>query len=82
MLDAALNEAPQVAASIAQKGAAAFKKWLGELPEGAKALVIGHSPFLELIAYGLFDQKIKALAPCEGFQIIEDRERLSLSDKR
>ena len=78
MLAAALNDDPDTARAIAHKGAEAFKVWLNELPHDAHALVIHHSPFLELIAYSLFGVQLPQLQPCEGFTIIEELDKLRL----
>lgn len=78
MLTAALTEEPRIAKDIAQKGAEAFRAWLNELPDGTHALVVGHSPFFELVAYDLFGVTLPQLQPCEGFKIIEKAGKLSL----
>ena len=58
---------------MAEEGAESFRKFVGFLPEEANALVVDHSPFLELLAYGLFDVVMKQLDFCEGF-VIEEHE--------
>lgn len=79
MLQAALNKAPTTARAIAVQSAASFKKWIDSLPDETKALVVGHSPFLELMLYGLFEKTLPQLGYCEGFEITETNGELRLS---
>lgn len=72
MLQAALQKEGKVAHEIAEMSAASFKKWIASLPDGANVLVVGHSPFLELMVYGLFGIVLPQLLYCEGFIITED----------
>jgi hypothetical protein len=76
MLQAALDEEPDLTNNIASKAATSFQRWIASLPDGSHALVVGHSPFMELIAYGLFGKILKQLQPCEGFRIIEESGEL------
>jgi hypothetical protein len=76
-LSAALEKEPELTKLIARRGADSFRKWIDTLPEGTNALVVGHSPFLELIAYGLFEVIMPQLEPCEGFRIVEKENKLS-----
>lgn len=78
MFAAALSSAPDAALWIARRGAESFRDWLARLPDNSRSLVIGHSPFLELIILGLFNKKIKALKPCDGFCVTEDNGEFSL----
>lgn len=73
MMRAALQEEPILSQKMAEEGAESFRKFVGFLPEEANALVVDHSPFLELLAYGLFDVVMKQLDFCEGF-VIEEHE--------
>lgn len=57
----------------------AVSDWmLKELPPGARALVIGHSPMLEMIAFDLFGEKIAPLDFLDGFRIAASRDRQEL----
>ncbi len=78
MVQAALEKEALIAQDIARKSAVSFKHWLALLPDGMDALVVSHSPFMELMAYGLFDTILPQLGYCEGFEIIEDKSRLTL----
>jgi len=68
---AALKEEPEIAQRVAKEGAESFRRFVEQLPDGACALVVDHSPFLELVVYGLFDVVMKQLGFCEGFVIEE-----------
>jgi broad specificity phosphatase PhoE len=78
MLQGALDDEPELTNEIASKAASSFRRWLSTLPNGTHALVVGHSPFMELIPYGLFNSVLKQLQPCEGFCISEENEELRL----
>lgn len=71
MLTCALASSPQVAKRIADASAKAFRDWIATLPENARVLVVHHSPFLELMVYGLFGVRLPQLQPLEGFRIVE-----------
>jgi broad specificity phosphatase PhoE len=78
MLLAVLKEQPELAGRVATQSSEVFRIWLNELPDNAHALVIDHSPALELIAYGLLGVTIPQLQTCEGFIITEKDGELSL----
>ena len=78
MMQAALNQDAEVANKVAHDGAEAFQTWIATLPENANVLVVHHSPFLELIAYGLFGEVMPRLQPCEGFQVVEENGVLKM----
>jgi hypothetical protein len=46
-----------------------FKEWALSLPRGERVLVIGHSPHLELLAYGLSHARLTGLKECQGFRV-------------
>lgn len=75
---AAMTEDTEVAEKVAKAAAASFTAWIATLPEGAHVLVIHHSPFLEMIAYGLFGTTMPELEPCDGFFIIAENGELRL----
>lgn len=78
MVQAALEKEASIAQYIAEKSAISFRHWLAYLPDGMNALVVSHSPFLELMAYGLFDTILPQLGYCEGFEITENEGILSI----
>ena len=53
----------------------ALRRVVEGLPEGGRALIIGHSPTNEAAVYGLAGQTIGALGKGEGVLVIEDGGR-------
>ncbi|MEI7741471.1 MAG: histidine phosphatase family protein [bacterium] len=78
MMQAALENEPALTNTLAKEAAASFLRWIASLPDDTNALVVGHSPFFEMIALGLFDEVLPQLQPCEGFRIIEENGALRL----
>lgn len=66
MLVCTLRDEGDLSRKIAGLAAESFKAWAKELPDECHALVVGHSPFLELIILSLFGRQIKQFQPCEG----------------
>jgi phosphohistidine phosphatase SixA len=79
MVEAAFAFDEALAKKIANETASLFRDWVKNLPEGTRALVVGHSPSLELMWYGLFGEKIAGLAECQGFYIGVDGVRTMFS---
>lgn len=46
-----------------------FNEWVLSLPRDAHVLVIGHSPHLEFLMYGLTRVRMAALRECQGFRV-------------
>jgi broad specificity phosphatase PhoE len=63
---------PELVKSEAQRFASALRDLLADLPEGERALVVGHSPMLEAAIYGLTGQVIEPLSKGSGALVIED----------
>ncbi len=78
MFQALLKKESSAANRLASQTARAFKIWLSKQPNKSNILVVGHSPFSELVALGLFGVTLPQLQPCDGFRIIEDRGVLRL----
>ncbi len=78
MLQAVLEQEAEVGQVVAAEAAKAFVLWLKDLPEEAHALVVGHSPFLELMIYGLFNKQLTQFQPCDGACITFNDGVLSL----
>jgi len=53
--------------------ASALRQVAGRLPEGGRALVVGHSPASEAAVFGLAGRIIPPLGKGEGVLLIEDR---------
>jgi broad specificity phosphatase PhoE len=82
MMQAALEGEPERTNALARKAATAFKRWLSALPENTNVLVVGHSPFIEIVAFGLFEKVIPQLQPCEGIRIVEQDQGYQLAELR
>ncbi|PJC24376.1 hypothetical protein CO057_03135 [Candidatus Uhrbacteria bacterium CG_4_9_14_0_2_um_filter_41_50] len=80
MMQAALQKDSVRAESIAKESAQAFTNWVASMPDDSRVLVVHHSPFLELMVYGLFNKVLPQLQPCEGCVIIENHGKLQLTD--
>ncbi len=72
MVRAALAADRDLSARAASEGSQLFRRWALALPENANALVVGHSPYMELILHGLSDVLIPGLAECQGFRVHVD----------
>lgn len=69
MVLAALDLNRDLAERVAAEGARLFREWTSALPENAKALLVGHSPYLELICFGMHNVVIPGLKECQGFRL-------------
>jgi phosphohistidine phosphatase SixA len=45
-----------------------------EIPDGGKALAVGHTPLVEEAALGLTGTVVQPLAECEGIRLIRDED--------
>lgn len=82
MMLAALERAPEVTNTLVQESAKAFLKWVKEMPEKAKVLVVNHSPAIEILILGLTGTVIKQLEPCEGVKLSIDQGEVSFEEIR
>lgn len=57
---------------LSRKIADLFRTWAEGFPEGSRALVIGHSPHVELLSYGLTDSLVSGLKECQGIRVHVD----------
>ncbi|HBR80919.1 TPA: hypothetical protein DEA21_04775 [Candidatus Uhrbacteria bacterium] len=79
MLQAAFAHNSELSLKTATEGAKKFLGWTEQLLPDARVLVVGHSPYSELIVYGLTGKNIPALKECQGFRIlINDDDRLEV----
>lgn len=72
MYAAVRQVAPQVVLDIARDGGRLFREWAEALPHNASVLVIGHSPYLEMIVEDVTGIALRAFAPCEGATLAWD----------
>ena len=69
MMSTALATDPELADLAARRCAEKFRAWLPSFPDGSRALVVGHSPNMELLALGLTGIAIPGLSECRGFRL-------------
>jgi phosphohistidine phosphatase SixA len=55
---------------------------LEEVPEGARALAVGHTPLIERATLGLTGREIEPLAECEGVEFTLEGTALSVRELR
>jgi phosphohistidine phosphatase SixA len=78
-----LYREPQLCAEIGRHAAVIFRKWLHELPDEARVLVVGHSPFMEFMIMDMFGGAIiPGLRFCDGLRIVERSRRLTVETPR
>ncbi|NQV12585.1 histidine phosphatase family protein [Candidatus Uhrbacteria bacterium] len=82
MMQAVLELEPDLSNKISSLAAKSFTRWVADLPEDSNVLVVGHSPFLELMAFGLFAEQLPQLQPCDSYSIIEDDKELRLNTEK
>lgn len=53
-----------------------------EIPEGARALAVGHTPLIERAVFGLTGREIAPLAECEGVVLAQDADSVRVAEIR
>jgi hypothetical protein len=72
MMQTALSQDPELADRTAKACAEKFRGWLPSFSDGARVLVVGHSPNMELLALGLTGLIMPGLSECRGFRLTVD----------
>lgn len=72
MLRAALAADRDLSERAAAEGSRRFREWGATLGADADVLVVGHSPYMELVLRGLTGHTIPALKECQGFRVHAD----------
>ncbi len=75
---AALRHDERLARRAAAEAGRLFMAWSATLPDGAKVLTVGHSPYLELIPFGLLGVQLPSLRECEGFRLLVEGPGVTL----
>lgn len=57
---------------MGRTAAGMFRAWAAELPPDARVLVVGHSPSMEILLFGLCNMVIPSLKECQGFVLKVD----------
>jgi broad specificity phosphatase PhoE len=82
-LDKLLAVNPPLVEGEVHRLATELRTILQDLPEGAYALAIGHTPLIECAVYGLTGKIYRPLNPCDGFVIAEQKGgRLEIEEAR
>lgn len=72
---AALREAdPELVAEDSERLGAGLRRVLDRLPDGGRALVVGHSPTNEAAVFGLTGEIVPSLAKGAGIRVVEADE--------
>jgi phosphohistidine phosphatase SixA len=61
---------------LADELAALFVAWAPSHEDGRKVIVVGHSPHLEIMAFGLDGALMPGLKECQGFRFVADGGRV------
>lgn len=67
-----------LAVEVAQESKKRFLDWDLWQADGDHVLVVGHSPEMELLLYGLTGAIIPQLAPCQSFRILVKNQNVTL----
>ena len=79
MVRTALAVDRALAERCAEECAIRFEAWrMVEIEDGARVLVVGHSPNMELLALGLTGLVAPGLAECQGFRLVLDGDDVRL----
>jgi phosphohistidine phosphatase SixA len=57
----------------------AIRELLEDVPEGGRALAVGHTPLIEAAVYGLTSRVIQPLGECEGVLLEQEGEEVRLA---
>jgi phosphohistidine phosphatase SixA len=69
MVRAALAHDHAVFERIAREASRLFREWAEARGYGRRVLIVGHSPHMEMLAYGLDATLMPGLRECEGFRV-------------
>lgn len=78
MVAHAFSEDPIFAVELAQASKKHFLEWDQTHADKDHILVVGHSPEMEILLYGLTGRMIPQLVPCQGFRILAANEKVTL----
>jgi broad specificity phosphatase PhoE len=71
-IDAVRAQDPDLVAQESARLARAVRDLLAAIPEGGRALAVGHSPLIEAAVYGLTGSVIPPLDECDGVLMEQD----------
>jgi broad specificity phosphatase PhoE len=68
-IDAVMHEDPELVTEESDRLARAAIAMFDRVPEGARALAVGHTPLIEATIYGLVGTIVEPLEECEGVSV-------------
>jgi hypothetical protein len=71
-IDAIMTVDADLVATESQRLARTVAEMMGRVPNGGRALAVGHSPLIEAAVYGLLGMIIEPLRACEGVKLALD----------
>ncbi|HSD12812.1 MAG TPA: hypothetical protein VLC10_04600, partial [Patescibacteria group bacterium] len=69
LVAAAFANDPLLVRRASEEFSGLYEAWADGFADDARALVVGHSPHLEIMAYGLTGDVMPGLKECQGFRI-------------
>ena len=67
-----MEAAPRLVQEETRRLAQGLRDIFDQVPEGARALAVGHSPLIEAAVYGLTAVIVEPLAECEGVHVTQE----------
>ena len=71
-LEAIKRVDPRLLATESARLAEVVRSLFDHVPEGGRALAVGHSPLIEAAIYGLVGAVVDPLGDCEGVELVRD----------
>jgi broad specificity phosphatase PhoE len=78
-IDRVRAQDPQLVEEEAARLAEAISELLAQVPEGARALAVGHSPLIEAAVFGLTGETVEPLRECEGVLVQDEAGEVRLA---
>lgn len=79
-IDLVRTEDPDLVDEESARLAAAVRQLLHQIPDGARALAVGHSPLIEAAVFGLTGETVEPLRECEGVLLQEEDGEVRLAE--
>ncbi len=73
-IDAMAEQDPEMMGTESRRLAEALGELFDRVPEGGRALAVGHTPLIEAAVYGLTGVIVDPLSECEGVSVIREDE--------
>ena len=73
-IDAVANQDPEMVGAESRRLAEALEELFDRVPEGGRALAVGHTRLIEAAVYGLTGVIVEPLGDCEGVSVTREEE--------